>query len=67
MYMTSEVKAARKSKIALQNFFWGSSKNDTGSLSFNLLILLAQKRAEFMHRTFIGDLKVMGDIYDNFS
>ena len=67
MYLTSEVKAAKKSKVALESFFWESAKNDHGSLSFNLLILLAQKRAEFMHKTLIGDLKIIGDIYDNFS
>lgn len=67
--LTSEVRAAKKSKIFLQKFFWErNAVHQNGfSLAFNLLVLLAQKRAELFTKTFIDDIKIVGDIFDEYS
>ena len=65
MYLSSEVRAAKKSKVVLEHFFWNNSINaQEGSLTFRLMVLIAQKRAEFLNRTFISNLKLIGDVYD---
>ena len=45
--LSSEVKAAKKSKVMLEKFFWEQNKDHQcgKSLAFNLLVLLIQKRA----------------------
>jgi hypothetical protein len=55
LYLTSEIRAAKKSKHTLEEFFWDktSSHFEDNTLAFNLLVLLCQKRAEFMHKTYI--------------
>ena len=37
------------------------------SLAFNLLVLLSQKRAEVLTKAVIDNLKVVADIYDDFT
>ncbi len=37
------------------------------SLAFNLLVLLIQKRAELLTKAFIDDLRIVADIYDEFT
>ena len=67
--MSSEVKAAKKSKVMLEKFFWEQNKDyEKGrSLAFNLLVLLVQKRAEVLTKGFIDDLRIVADIYDDFT
>lgn len=45
--LSSEVRAAKKSKIMLEKFFWEQNKDHQSgrSLAFNLLVLLVQKRS----------------------
>lgn len=66
LYLSKEVKAAKKSKVILEKFFWEQNvDHHCGfSLAFNLLILLTQKRAEVLQKSYIGDIKIIGDIYD---
>jgi hypothetical protein len=56
------VRAAKKSKVFLQKFFWerNAVHQDGFSLAFNLLILLAQKRAELFIKGFIDNIKIVG-------
>jgi hypothetical protein len=67
--LSSEVKAAKKSKVMLEKFFWEHNKDHQAgrSLAFNLLILLTQKRAEVFTKAFIDNLKIVADIYDDFT
>lgn len=67
--LTSEVRAAKKSKIFLQKFFWEKNAvhQDGYSLAFNLLVLLAQKRAELFTKCYIDDIKIVGEIFDEYS
>lgn len=37
------------------------------SLAFNLLVLLAQKRSEVLNKSFINDLKIISEIYDEYT
>jgi hypothetical protein len=67
--LTSEVRAAKKSKVFLQKFFWEKNAvhQDGYSLAFNLLVLLAQKRAELFTKCYIDDIKIVGEIFDEYS
>lgn len=60
------MRAAKKSKVFLQKFFWerNAVHQDGYSLAFNLLILLAQKRAELFIKGFIDNIKIVGEIFD---
>jgi hypothetical protein len=40
---------------------------DGYSLAFNLLVLLAQKRAELFTKCYIDDIKIVGEIFDEYS
>ncbi len=53
----------------MEEFFWDktSSHFEDNTLAFNLLVLLCQKRAEFMQKTYIANLKIVGDTYDDFT
>ena len=53
----------------LEKFFWETNKDHQNgrSLSFNLLILLSQKRAEVFTKAFIDNLKIVADIFDDFT
>ena len=53
----------------LENFFWDESadQHHGQSLALNMLILLAQKRGEFFIKSYISDIKLVGDIYDDYT
>lgn len=40
---------------------------DGQSLAISLLVLLTQKRAEVLHKSYISNLKIIGDIYDDYT
>lgn len=40
---------------------------DGQSLAISLLVLLTQKRAEVLHKSYISKIKIIGDIYDDFT
>lgn len=40
---------------------------DGQSLAISLLVLLTQKRAEVIHKSYISNLKIIGDIYDDYT
>ena len=67
--LTKDVRDAKKSKLMLENFFWKESVDQfhDKSLALNLLILLVQKRGEVFHRSYISNMKIFGDIYDDFT
>lgn len=67
--LTSQVRAAKKSKVILEKFFWEQNMDhhDGLSIAFNLLVLLAQKRSEVLTKSFIDDLKIIGQIYDEYT
>ena len=53
----------------LEKFFWEQNKDHQcgRSLAFNLLVLLIQKRAEVFTKAFIDNLKIVAEIYDDFT
>ena len=53
----------------LEKFFWNTSvdQHHGQSLALNMLILLTQKRAEMIHKSYITDIKLIGDMYDDYT
>lgn len=53
----------------LEKFFWKDTLEKYGelSLAMNLLILLSQKRAEVIQKSYMSNIKLIGDIYDDFT
>ena len=53
----------------LEKFFWEQNKDHQSgrSLAFNLLVLLVQKRSEVLTKAFIDDLRIVADIFDEFT
>ena len=53
----------------LEKFFWEQNvDHHCGySLAFNLLVLLGQKRAETITKAFVVNLKIIADIYDEYT
>ena len=67
--ISSEVKAAKKSRLVLEKFFWQrwEQNGEGGSLMFKMVAVLGQKRSEVFTKSFVDELRTVGDIFDEYT